>query len=51
MIVHAGQIRKTTKPALPTEEEWMQATSEDHDLGYIQKILFSAEEKPMTLNK
>ena len=32
-MVHARQINKTTTLILPTEEEWRQDTSEDHDLG------------------
>ena len=33
MMVHVGQINKTTTLTLPTEEEWSQATSEDHGIG------------------
>ena len=43
-MVHAGHINETFKLPLPTEEEWMQATSYDHDLGYIKRILSSLEE-------
>ena len=31
LMVHAVYINKTTTLPLPTEEEWKQATSEDHD--------------------
>ena len=37
--VHAGQVNKTKTLPLPTEKEWRQATSEDHDIGYIKRIL------------
>ena len=47
LIVHAGHINKTKTLPLPTEEEWSQATSEDHDLGYIKRILASPEETPI----
>ena len=46
-MVHADQINKTTTLHLPTEEEWMQATSEDHDLGYIKRVLSSPEDTPI----
>ena len=46
-MVHAGQINKTTTPPLPTDKEWRQAIPEDSDLGYIQRILYSPEEKPI----
>ena len=36
--VHVGNINKTTTLPLPTEEGWSQATSEDHDIGYIKRI-------------
>ena len=39
VMVHAGQVNKTTTLPLPTDEEWRQAISEDHDLGYIKRIL------------
>ena len=42
--VHVGKINKTTTLPLPTEESWSQDTSEDHDLGYIKRILSSPEE-------
>ena len=32
LMVHEGQIKKTTTLPLPTEEEWRQATSEDLDI-------------------
>ena len=47
VMVHARNINKTTTLPLPTEEEWMQATSEDHDLGYIKRMLSSLEETPI----
>ena len=47
VMVNEGHINKTTILPLPTEEEWRQATSEDHDLGYIKKILSSLEEIPI----
>ena len=43
-MVHAGQIKESTTLPLPTEVEWRQATSDDHDLGYIKNILSSPEE-------
>ena len=47
MTVNAGNINKTKTLPLPIEEEWRQATSEDHDLRYIKKTLFSPEETPI----
>ena len=44
VMVHAGYINKTTTLFLPTEYEWMQATSEDNDLVYINNILFGTKE-------
>ena len=44
LMVHGGQINETTTLILPTEEERRQNTSEDHDLGYIKRILSSPEE-------
>ena len=41
VMVHVGKINKTTALTLPTEEEWRQATSEDHDLRYIKRVLSS----------
>ena len=38
-MVHVGQINETTKLCLHTEEDWGQATSEYHDIGYIYNIL------------
>ena len=38
VMVHAGNINKTTTLPLPIEEEWRQDTSEYHDLGYIKII-------------
>ena len=46
-MVHAGQIYKTATLTLLTEEEWRKATSEDHDLGYINRILSSLEGAPI----
>ena len=42
--VHAGQINKTITLTIPTEEEWRQATSYDHDIGYIRSILSIPQE-------
>ena len=47
LMVHAGNINKTTAIPLPTNEEWRQATSEDNDIGYIQGILSIPEETPI----
>ena len=47
VMVHAGQINKTTILSLPTEEEQRQATSDDHDIGYIKSILSSPRETPI----
>ena len=47
VMVNAGQINKTTTMPLTTEEDWSQAKSEDHDLGYIKRILSSPEETPI----
>ena len=47
VMVHAGQINETTTLPLPTEEEWRQATSEDHDLVYIKRVLSGPEETPI----
>ena len=41
VMVNLVQINKTTTLSLPTEEEWSQTTSQDHDLGYIKRILSS----------
>ena len=38
-MLYAGHINKTTTLPLPTEEDWGQATSEDHYLGYIKSVL------------
>ena len=46
-MVHVGHIKKTTTPTLPTNKEWRQATSEDHDIRYIKRILSSLEETPI----
>ena len=47
VVVYAGQINETTTLPLPTEEEWMQDTSEDHYLGYIKRVLSSPYETPI----
>ena len=47
VMVHEGYIKKTTTLPLPNEEEWRQATSEDHDLGCIKRVLYSPEETPI----
>ena len=47
LMLHAEYINKTTTPPLPTEEDWNQATSEDHDLIYIKRILSSTEDTPI----
>ena len=41
--VHAVNINKTTTLTIPTEDEWRQNTSEDHDLRYIKRILSSPD--------
>ena len=38
VMVHAGQINKTTTLPITTEEEWRQSTSYNHGLGYIKRI-------------
>ena len=43
-MMNVGQINVTTTLCLPTAEDWRQATSEDHDLGYINNILSGPEE-------
>ena len=50
LIVHYGQINKTTTLPIPTEKEWRKATSEDHDLGYIKRFLSSLEDTPIDPN-
>ena len=47
VMVYAGHINETTTLCLPTEDEWRQATSKDHNLRYIKRILFFLEEKPI----
>ena len=47
VMVYEGQINKIKTLPVPTEEQWRQATSEDHDLGYIKRILCSPEETPI----
>ena len=46
-MVNEVHINKTITLTLPTEGECSQDTLEDHDLGYIKKILSSPEEKPI----
>ena len=46
-MVHAGKLNETTTLPLPTYEEWILVTSEDHNLGYIKRILSSPEETPI----
>ena len=43
-MVNAVQINETTTLCLTTEEEWGQATSEDHDIRYIKNILSVPEQ-------
>ena len=43
VTVHAVQINKTKTLFLPTEEDWRQATSEDHDLICINRIVSSPD--------
>ena len=45
--MNAGQINETKTLYLPTEEEWRQATAEDHDIRYIKIILSGMEETPV----
>ena len=47
VMVHVRRMKKNTTLSLPTEERWRKATSQDHDLGYIKRILSSPEEKPI----
>ena len=47
VMVHTGQINKTTTLPLCNEEEWRQATSEDHDIGYIKIVLSSKKDTPI----
>ena len=44
VMVQTGNINETTTLSLPTEEEWRKATSDNHDIGYIQNILSGPEE-------
>ena len=39
VMVNELQINKITIICLLTEEDWRQATPEDHDLKYIKRIL------------
>ena len=41
VVVHAGHINENTTLPLRTKEEWRQATSEDHNPGYIKRVLSS----------
>ena len=47
VMVNLVHINKTTTLTLPTEEVWIQAISEDHDIGYIKIILSIPEETPI----
>ena len=47
IMVHVGQINKTSTLHIPTGEEWRQATSVDNDIRYIKRILSSTEETPI----
>ena len=38
VMMHGGKINETITLTIPTEKEWRQATSKDHDLGYIKRI-------------
>ena len=49
MMVHVGQINKTTTLTLPTEEEWRQATSEDRALRYIKRFYLVHRRQILTL--
>ena len=40
-------MNETTTLCTPSEEEWIQSTSEDEDLGYINNILSGQEETPI----
>ena len=44
VLVHEGQINRTTTLTLSTGEERRRATSEDHDIRCIRRILSSPEE-------
>ena len=39
IMLHVGYINKTTTLCIPIYEEWIHATTEDHDLRYIKQIL------------
>ena len=43
-MVHTGQINETTTVCISSDEYWRQASSEDHDNGYIKNILSVTEE-------
>ena len=40
----AVQINKTTTLCLNTEEGWRKATPENHEIGYIKRILYGLEQ-------
>ena len=44
VMVHAVHTNETTTLCIYTEEEWRQATPEDHDLGYNKNILSVTQE-------
>ena len=46
-MLHEVNINETTTLCLTKEEEWRQATSEYHDIGYIKNTLSGTEEKPV----
>ena len=50
VMAHMEQINEITTIPLPTEKEWKQATSEDHDLGYIKRIYLFQKRHLFTLN-
>ena len=44
VMVHARNINETKTLCIPTDKEWIQNTSEDRDLEYINNILSGAED-------
>ena len=47
LVMHKGQINKTTTLCLPTEAYWSQATAQGHDPKYIKIILSGPQETPI----
>ena len=47
VMVHARNINETKTLCIPTEKEWIQDTSEDHNLEYINNILSGTEDTPV----